>query len=281
MDVGRSHEARTGASADTARLAGARGAEQPPLTAPGLRGRRSAATARRIRRGAAAVAAGAVLSACGSSGSGGKAATATTAGSTVTTAAGTASTDAGTPATTAAAFANGTIFTDAKDHFSVVVPSSWQQIDLTDPAVKDKIAAMLASNPKLTSAIGNTDDLASKGTKYLAIDPSGSGDDANVVVNSASGAPAKPSDKDLEDAYSGLQSGLSDAGGTVVSHRIFTLNGHRTLQILYDLDVQNPDGTSNVLHMRGDVVVTKDMIHTLTLPAAASADPIESSFNII
>jgi hypothetical protein len=169
-------------------------------------------------------------------------------------------------------------FNDSADGFSVSVPSAWQRVSLTDPAAIDAVKQMLARNPKLAPAVGNPDDLASGGMKYLAIDPSGSA--VNVAVESDPGAPSNPSDSDLESGYPDLKSALEKGGGTVTAHRLITVNGHRALQVKYDLPLQSA-GATIVLHATADAFLAKDTDYLVTLAGdAAVTDAIAATFTI-
>jgi hypothetical protein len=172
-------------------------------------------------------------------------------------------------------------FSDSADGFSVSVPSAWQQVSLTDPAAIDAVKQVLARNPKLAPLVGNPDDLASGGTKYLAVDPSGGFVNVvNVAVTSDPGAPSNPSDSDLESGYPDLKSGMEKAGGTVTAHRLITINGRRALQVKVDLPIQAA-GATIVGHGTVDAFLATDTDYVLTLVAdPAVVHAIEATFKI-
>jgi len=169
-------------------------------------------------------------------------------------------------------------FTDTADHFTVSIPASWQQLDLTSPEAIAAYKKVVAYNPKLADAIGSPDDLVSQGSKVAAVD--GLGGVVNVMVHSTPGVPNPPSSSDWEDAAQALAPELEQAGGTVLSHQVATINGRSALQIQVDLPIQTGAATVTV-HETVDVFTAKDTMYWLTLAGPSPViDEIAASFEI-
>jgi hypothetical protein len=152
-------------------------------------------------------------------------------------------------------------------------------VALTDPAAINALKQTLALNPKIAAAVGNPDDLASNGVKYIAVDPPGVAF-VQVTVASDPGAPSKPSDSDLESGYPDLKSGLEHVGGSVKGHTLVTINGRRALQVNFDLPVQT-GGATIVFHATADAFLAMDTDYAITLVGDAPVmNAIAATFTI-
>lgn len=169
-------------------------------------------------------------------------------------------------------------FNDQADHFSIDTPSSWQQLDLSTPAAQARVKQIFAENPKLaTIAGGDLPSLVAKGLKFVSTD--GVGSTVNVAVFHSLGAPANPTDNDLQGGVQSFTQQITAAGGTVKSHTLVTIGGHRALEFSYDLPLA-VGGLSVTVHGTEAILLSKDTIYEVTA-AGDTAKEILASFKMI
>jgi len=156
-----------------------------------------------------------------------------------------------------------TTFLDFPNNFSIGTPASWQQVSLSDPTAQAAFDKLIAQNPQLAASLGSEKLLATSGVKFIASDPT-TGSGVSVIVVSAPGAPADPSDSDLEAALPDLTSGIASMGATITSHQIVTVNGHKAFKILYVVPLTK-DGAKLTVHLTAYLFATKDTVHIVTI----------------
>jgi hypothetical protein len=171
-----------------------------------------------------------------------------------------------------------TTFNDQFDRFSIDTPSSWQQLDLSNPTAQARLKQILAQNPKLAAmAGGDLPSLLAKGLKFLSTD--GVGSTADVAVIHSPGAPANPTDNDLQGGVQPIMQQITAAGGTVKSHSLVTIGGHRALEFSYDLPMA-VGGTSVTVHATEAILLSKDTGYVVTA-VGDNANQILASFKMI
>lgn len=173
-----------------------------------------------------------------------------------------------------------TAFSDANDGFSVDLPSSWKQIDLTNPNAQAAISQVEANNPNLASVIGNPSKLISDGTKLFAIapgsDPSGFYSNLNIIVKKNAGLTAS----DLPQLANALPAEFQKVGATFNGSNIITLNGQQALEATASLPVNDSSGNSITVSETQYYVPINGNAYIITL-AGGSADlqTIANSFS--
>lgn len=171
------------------------------------------------------------------------------------------------PTTTLAAVvpAGYTGFSSSVDHFTVAVPATWRQVDPSSPGATQTVQDLVKANPAFSSVLGSG-DLASKGIKFLAANPT-TGSSVNVVVKPALGA----RDSDLDGLIDDLKAQYQALGAAVTGTRTVPLAGHSALQIDLELKIAATAGSrASTIRETQDLVAANDLVYIVTL---AGADP--------
>jgi hypothetical protein len=200
----------------------------------------------------------------GTSGDGDDVATATSTTTTVDRDTGRSTTSSTSSTTTTVESVDGmTPYEDVTHGFSISTPSSWRQVDPTDPAAQGAIDEMLRQNPQLAGAMGSASALTESGIVFMATDIAG-GSTVNVIVQDAPGAPSSPTDADLELIAPEFVAGLQLTGAVVDPHRIVDVNGRKALRVDYSLPLTN-GGTEVTVHGSAYVIVTFNTVYVVTI----------------
>jgi hypothetical protein len=172
-----------------------------------------------------------------------------------------------------------TRFTDAADHFTIDVPTSWIRVDPSNPAANQALQAELNANPQLKAEYGSG-SLATSNTKFLAIDKVASGSQhpqLNIIVEPAPGV----TDSDLATAAAPLTAEYKKAGITVTGSSTTTVAGHQALHLRLLAQLKNLSGNPATVLESQDIVGANDEIYILTF-AGSTPDfaSMETSFSV-
>jgi len=174
--------------------------------------------------------------------------------------------------------ANGfSVFSDHADSFTIAVPSSWSQIDLSSPGANAAMSEMLSKYPKIGSILrsGGVSNLQQLGMKFFAADPV-SGSSMNIIVIPAVGS----GDADLPTAEGGIKSAYQKAGLTLLSTSTVSIAGHQALRFKIAFPAGGAGSSSSITETQY-FVLANDFAYTIS---AAGPSPelsqIVSSFSV-
>jgi hypothetical protein len=170
-------------------------------------------------------------------------------------------------------------FADGEDSFSIAVPKTWKQLDLSKP---DAVAAMnrfVQSNPAFSKVLGPNGGAAiAQGMKFVSAEPApvGFASNVNVVAKHASGA----QDSDLPGVITELQSEYKSIGATVDNVTDLQLAGHQAAKVAISLPI-GAAGSGSSISETQYVVIANSTLYVITLAGTNPAfDTIAASFDV-
>ena len=146
-------------------------------------------------------------------------------------------------------------FSDKVDAFSIATPSSWVNLNLSEPKYVAIAEKLLADNPKLRSASSDSGATINKENKFDSYSPTfDSGISVSVYQNSA------VSSYSIDELITGLKDDYSKAGIQIQSIGPARLAGHDAIKAVIR---PNLSGVSAPQQISQFIVVNNDVVYTV------------------